>query len=287
MPLDDTDDLLRRLLAERLVQPVRLGRLRCWLLTPAAQDRLTELDEGEGEGDGAGWPGALGARVPASSGVPPSSGALSTTALSGVTATTRRLRSRPSLRRTGTAAQQGAFEDGANLDDEATRTLTLALPEPIVAPPPRRRRLLPPLALAAGALAVVGLLVAGATGELSTGGHRATPPSTTGPAGPAFVTVTNTGSATGRYAVAAPQAVVTVAADAPCWVEASPAPGATPLFEGLLDGGQSKAFRLTGSLVVDVGSSGCRLTVAAGKRNSGALAPPVAPYEFRFVTTGG
>ena len=80
--------------------------------------------------------------------------------------------------------------------------------------------------------------------------------------------------------------VKVLAANGPCWVSVSTAPGVKPLFEQDLLPGESHSFVVTSSLTVETGSSSGRTFFYEGTKLFGYYFPPKAPFTINFTAAG-
>jgi hypothetical protein len=76
------------------------------------------------------------------------------------------------------------------------------------------------------------------------------------------------------------------AAQAPCWVSVTTAPGAKPLFEQDLLPGEAHSFVVTNSLTVETGSSAGRTDFYKGIKLIGFYFPARAPFTINFTASG-
>ena len=76
------------------------------------------------------------------------------------------------------------------------------------------------------------------------------------------------------------------AANAPCWVSVSTAPGVKPLFEQDLLPGETHSFVVTNSLTVETGSSAGRTAFYEGIKPIGFYFPARAPFTINFTAAG-
>lgn len=70
------------------------------------------------------------------------------------------------------------------------------------------------------------------------------------------------------------------------WVQASDAHNINPIFSGQLAANAQKAFTVTHSLTLQVGSTSARVFVSSGFKTLGFYFPPAAPFTLVFNQTG-
>jgi Helix-turn-helix domain len=100
---------------------------------------------------------------------------------------------------------------------------------------------------------------------------------------------TPTSPTTATMTVGSSPFVVKVAAvGGDVWAEVTSPVGATPVFAGIIDPGQSKSFTVTGSTAVEVGSSAARLSVSTKSKSLlSTYELPGAPYTVTLQPSAG
>jgi hypothetical protein len=121
--------------------------------------------------------------------------------------------------------------------------------------------------------------------------HATTTPSTAPPANPSVPAVRLIGAdtTTAGYAVTATPAVVTVVANAPCWVQARPGDaGTTAMFEGTMTAGARHTFSNPAGIWLRLGNPGAVTLVVNGVSiDLPAAGHGTAPFDVLFRTSSG
>ena len=129
-----------------------------------------------------------------------------------------------------------------------------------------------------------GATSASATGATGATGKATTVTKPTSPPKPAMELVSASGSQA-SFDVTAPLFDVSVSAvGGPTWVSVSGPLSTNPVFEGILNSGESHLIAANHQLTVQIGSSAARLAVQVNKHVIGTYVPPGAPFTMTFTT---
>jgi hypothetical protein len=116
--------------------------------------------------------------------------------------------------------------------------------------------------------------------------HATTPPAKGHAGAPPYEVVNDFDGRGATFNVPASSFVVQITAvNAPCWVSASTAGSTHPVFQQVLQAGQSHNFPVTSSMTIETGSAAGHAAIYQGYKQLGTYAPAKTPFTMTFNAT--